>query len=103
MEIKTCEDYVVTRVMNLDNRVEEQEALINHLREELNKVYSDLDYVKSALRITVRNASASDGRYVNVDNGYVWDGESRGEKEQFDRLVEIFGLSIPPKEEEEEE
>lgn len=99
MEIKTCEHFVVNRLMELENLTEElkaecrtQDEIIVDLREKLEFV-SDLLVIKKAHDYTPEN----NRMYIDLS---VW---NTYDKAKFDRVREILGLPLPDELEEEDE
>lgn len=98
MEIKTCEEYVVTKVMRLD---EEVENLKQHVKEltaivELNE--KDFEFVKRVLNIHMK--LDYDGDRTVYCSGF-YESKYNNRKDDFDRMMRIFNLKLEDDEEEE--
>lgn len=96
MEIKTCEDYVVTRLMQLEDECVDLQDNIRNLNHESDVLTEMLDDIKRILKPLI--VHASDGElYINTDS--VW---KKYDKNDYDRLCKIFYLTYEEEEDEEE-
>jgi len=92
MEIRTCEDYVVSRLQYCEETIEEQEATINKLKAEL-KIVGDqlaaslnryIDLEELLIKISEYRDSDTSQNYITFHNIYEdWD------KEVFAKLVKL--------------
>lgn len=101
MEIKTCEDYVVTRVMQLEDKCVEYENTIANLNvayDLLRKKLEVVEEIKKLLNITIRLASDKTEHYITVGDDYIWE---TCDKKVYTRLCEIFNLKYEEESDEE--
>ena len=87
MEIKTCEDYVVTRLMQLENEVEQ----LKEEKQILEKLTEDIKRVKDILDLEIRESSEGK-EYLYVGNSYVYNCFSEREKQSYEFLVSFFDV-----------
>lgn len=97
MEIKTCEHYVVNRVMELDDEVERQKEYIIKQEDLIRELQAKLAFVGNFLHITKACDWNEQNKSTYIDFNTVWKKYSPKEYEQF---CEIFGLVESDKEEE---
>lgn len=88
MEIKTCEEYVLSKLFEKENQIGELNEKVDVLQRELNSVLADYQCIKDDLYYLINqfHAGAFDGkRYVEFDR--VWE---HYDKEQFTKLNELI-------------
>lgn len=88
MEIKTCEEYVLSKLFEKENQIGELNEQISGLQCQLNSVLADYKCIKDDLYYLINqlHAGAFDGeRYVEFDR--VWE---QYDKEQFTKLHELI-------------
>jgi hypothetical protein len=93
MEIKTCENYVVQRALDLENEVEKQKNLIEEQAEIIKNLADDLEFVGKFIRL---REYVTDNEYY-IDFNSVW---SKSDSESYSRLCSIFSLVEPSEEDE---
>ena len=88
MEIKTCEEYVLSKLFEKENRVEELEKQVEGLQFQLNAVISDYKCIKDDLCYLIdqfHTDTYGEERYVESDR--VWE---KFDGERFTKLYEII-------------
>ena len=88
MEIKTCEEYVLSKLFEKENRVDELEKQVEGLQFQLSAVTSDYKCIRDDLLYLINqlNVGIFDGeRYVEFDR--VWE---QYDKEQFTKLHDLI-------------
>lgn len=88
MEIKTCEEYVVSKLFEKENQIGDLNEKVDVLQRELNSVLADYQCIKDDLYYLVNqlNVGIFDGeRYVEFDR--VWE---QYDKEQFTKLHDLI-------------
>lgn len=88
MEIKTCEEYVVSKLFEKENQIGELNEQISGLQCQLNSVLADYKCIKDDLYYLINqlNVGIFDGeRYVEFDR--VWE---QYDKEQFTKLHDLI-------------
>lgn len=89
MEIKTCEQYVVSKLMELENEVESQSELIAQMANKIRTLQEHLNYVKKFASVQTIQSDGSGRKYITFDNIY-----SNYDKEDFTKMCEIFNFCI---------
>lgn len=88
MEIKTCEEYVLSKLFEKENQIGNLNEKVDVLQRELNSVLADYQCIKDDLYYLVNqlNVGIFDGeRYVEFDR--VWE---QYDKEQFTKLHDLI-------------
>lgn len=88
MEIKTCEEYVLSKLFEKENQIGNLNEKVDVLQRELNSVLADYQCIKDDLCYLINqlNVGIFDGeRYVEFDR--VWE---QYDKEQFTKLHELI-------------
>ena len=88
MEIKTCEEYVLSKLFEKENQIGDLNEKVDVLQRELNSVLADYQCIKDDLYYLVNqlNVGIFDGeRYVEFDR--VWE---QYDKEQFTKLHDLI-------------
>ena len=88
MEIKTCEEYVVSKLFEKENQIGDLNEKVDVLQRELNSVLADYQCIKDDLYYLINqlNVGIFDGeRYVEFDR--VWE---QYDKEQFTKLHDLI-------------
>ena len=88
MEIKTCEEYVLSKLFEKENQIGDLNEKVDRLQRELNSVLADYQCIKDDLYYLVNqlNVGIFDGeRYVEFDR--VWE---QYDKEQFTKLHDLI-------------
>ena len=88
MEIKTCEEYVLSKLFEKENQIGDLNEKVEVLQCELNSVLADYQCIKDDLYYLVNqlNVGIFDGeRYVEFDR--VWE---QYDKEQFTKLHDLI-------------
>ena len=88
MEIKTCEEYVLSKLFEKENQIGDLNEKVEVLQRELNSVLADYQCIKNDLYYLVNqlNVGIFDGeRYVEFDR--VWE---QYDKEQFTKLHDLI-------------
>ena len=99
MEIKTCEHFVVTRLMELENQTEELKAECRIQDEIIAELREKLDFVGKFLSIRKAYDWDSENKSTYVEFKNVW---KRHNPDDYEKLCEIFDLVEPDELEEEE-
>lgn len=96
MEIKTCEQYVINRVMELETEVERY----NILAKEQNKIIKDLSDKLEFVRqfISIQQYTSESGEEISdyISFKSTW---SKHEPDDFYKICDIFGLNYSVQEE----
>ena len=98
MEIKTCEEYVVTKVMRLDEEVENLKQQVKELTAIVELNEKDFEFVKKVLDIHMK--LDYDGDRTVYCSGF-YESKYNNRKDDFDRIMRIFNLKLEDEEEEE--
>ena len=88
MEIKTCEEYVLSKLFEKENQIGDLNEKVDVLQRELNSVLADYQCIKDDLYYLINqlNVGIFDGeRYVEFDR--VWE---QYDKEQFTKLHDLI-------------
>ena len=88
MEIKTCEEYVLSKLFEKENQIGELSEQVSGLQNQLSSVLADYKCIKDDLYYLINqlNVGIFDGeRYVEFDR--VWE---QYDKEQFTKLHELI-------------
>lgn len=88
MEIKTCEEYVLSKLFEKENQIGDLNEKVEVLQRELNSVLADYQCIKNDLYYLVNqlNVGIFDGEiYVEFDR--VWE---KYDKEQFTKLHDLI-------------
>ena len=88
MEIKTCEEYVLSKLFEKENQIGDLNEKVAILQNQLNSVLADYQCIKDDLYYLVNqlNVGIFDGeRYVEFDR--VWE---QYDKEQFTKLHDLI-------------
>lgn len=88
MEIKTCEEYVLSKLFEKENQIGELSEQVSGLQNQLNSVLADYQCIKDDLYYLINqlNVGIFDGeRYVEFDR--VWE---QYDKEQFTKLHDLI-------------
>lgn len=92
MEIKTCEEYVLAKVQELENEKAALQDKLESAEKKLGCVYTDYTNLKNRVAEVAKSFSikkATGGQsYVSFDSAW-----SDYDKERFNQLVELFGLT----------
>ena len=88
MEIKTCEEYVVSKLFEKENQIGDLNEKVDVLQRELNSVLADYQCIKDDLyylinQLHVKNYNGE--RYVESER--VWE---QYDEEQFTKLYELI-------------
>jgi hypothetical protein len=92
MEIKNCEQYVVTKLIDLENEVEKQRKYIEEQKNQIIDLAEKLEFVGKFLYI--EKSSSKTEYYVDFKNRW-----SSYDKEDYDRLCAIFNLTYDEEDE----
>lgn len=84
-EIKTCEEFVISRLIQAEADVTKANKCIAELEQKLAEMDKILDAIKS--RMTLR--PASDGKQFYIDFNSLW---SEYDKATYDRFIEYLDL-----------
>ena len=88
MEIKTCEEYVLSKLFEKENQIGDLNEKVDVLQRELNSVLADYQCIKDDLYYLVNqlNVGIFDGeRYVEFDR--VWE---QYDKEHYAKLYDLI-------------
>ena len=88
MEIKTCEEYVLSKLFEKENQIGDLNEKVAILQNQLNSVLADYQCIKDDLYYLVNQLNVGifdDGRYVEFDR--VWE---QYDKEQFTKLHDLI-------------
>ena len=88
MEIKTCEEYVLSKLFEKENQIGNLNEKVDVLQSKLNSVLADYQCIKDDLYYLINqlNVGIFDGeRYVEFDR--VWE---QYDKEQFTKLHDLI-------------
>lgn len=99
MEIKTCEHFVVNRLMELENEVELFEATCDNQVKIINDLKEKLEFISNLLVIKKAHDYTPENNRMYIDLS-VW---NTYDKAKFDRVREILDLPLPDELEEEDE
>lgn len=97
MEIKTCEHYVINRVMELENTVESQRNRISELVCKTVALEEKLEYVASFLSIKKAYDWNATNNSTYIEFNSVW---KKHDPTDYTKLCEMFGLTESDEEEE---
>lgn len=89
MEIKTLEEYVVDKLMNLEDKVEELESINAVLTEKIKSLTEIYNRVRSDLQVRV----TYDKRAHLVEFEGIWEEH---EPSDYNWYVKNFALDVPP-------
>lgn len=87
MEIKTCEQYIINRLMELENEVDKQTDFIKTQADVISNLEKKVEYIRNLL--TVKKSYNYPAVIIELS---IWDTH---EKETFDELVRMFNLNLP--------
>jgi hypothetical protein len=96
MEIKTCEQYVINRVMKLETEVEGYKILANGQNEIIKELSDKLDFVKQFISIQQYTSESGEEISDYISFKSTW---SKHEPDDFYKICDIFGLNYPVQEE----
>ena len=99
MEIKTCEHYVVNRLMELENEVELFEATCDNQVKIINDLKEKLEFISNLLVIKKAHDYTPENNRMYIDIS-IW---NTYDKAKFERVHEILDLPLPDELEEEDE
>lgn len=99
MEIKTCEQYVVSRLMELENQTEELKEKCRIKDEIITDLREKLEFVGSLLQVNEAHDYTPENNRMYIETT-VW---NTYDKDKFEKLREILNLPLPGELEEEEE
>ena len=88
MEIKTCEEYVLSKLFEKENQIADLNLKVEGLQNQLSSVLADYQCIKDDLYYLINqlNVGIFDGeRYVEFDR--VWE---QYDKEQFTKLHDLI-------------
>ena len=91
MEIKTCEHFVVNRLMELENLTEEIRAENLLQADIIQELRAKLDFVRSLLVIKKAHDYTPENNRMYIDIS-VW---NTYDKDKFERLREVLDLLLP--------
>lgn len=97
MEIKTCEEYVITRVLELDSEVIELKQQIAEMKDKVEQYEANLEFIKDSLNI--RFFLDSDGDRTISSSGFYESKYSKTNTPKIDRMIELFNLKLDEEEE----
>lgn len=99
MEIKTCEHFVVNRLMELENTVDSQEEIIQEQIDVIRDLEEKLEFVGKFLSIRKAYDWDCENKHTYIDFNSVW---KKHDSDDYKKLCEMFGLVEPDELEEEE-
>ena len=92
MEIKTCEEYVLAKVQELEDEKASLQDELENVKTKLGCVHADYTNLKNLVAEVAKSFSikkATGGQsYVSFDSAW-----SDYDKERFNQMVELFGLA----------
>ena len=97
MEIKTCEEYVLNRLLELEQENFDLKNELDLATDFRLKYFEDIAFIKEALGIRVKKDSTGD-RWICA-NGFYETKYDKQASENVDRMMEIFGLVLDEDEE----
>lgn len=89
MEIKTAEEYVVSRLMELDDKVEELKDKNAILVSRVNSLKEDIEYLSKLAELRI---SGTGDAYISFDT--VWASTYADSQRKFERVAEILNIDI---------
>lgn len=98
MEIKTCEHFVVNRLMELENLTEDLKAECRCRDEIIADLRKKLEFVGYFIRVRKAYDWDSENKNTYIDFNNVWKKHS---PDNYKKLCEMFGLVEPDELEEE--
>lgn len=98
MEIKTCEQYVTSRIMDLENKVDQQKDIINMRMFEIQALEDKLELIVQAIKPSLCKSHdySEDNKSTYIEFRNVW---SKYDPEKFKVICEFFGLDETMEEE----
>lgn len=99
MEIKTCEHFVVNRLMELENEVDMQKDYICKQEDIIKDLRERLEFVGKFLSIRRAYDWDSENKNTYIDFSSVW---KKHNPDNYKKLCEMFDLVEPDELEEEE-
>lgn len=95
-EIRTCEDYVVSELLDLREKFEAQNDYINLLRAEIDKMSAAQELIKKELKVDIHSSSYNSLKYISF-SGSIWSNEENYDKIR--KLLEDTGYDFADEDE----
>lgn len=100
MEIKTCEQFVVTRLMELENTVESQKEIILDQANIIKHLEEKIAFVRDLIVVNKAHDYTPENPRMFIDMHTAWNTYN---PERFNEIRRVLDLPLPEDGEEEEE
>ena len=100
MEIKTCEQYVVNRLMELEDTVEVQKELIRDQVNAIRGLSEKLEFIGKLIRMRKSYDWSTENPSTYIEFKTIW---KKHDPEEYQILCKMFGLVEPGADDEEED
>ena len=100
MEIKTCEHFVVNRLMELEDKVASYESLVAEQQLIIQNLEEKLSYARGLIVVNKAHDYTPENPRMYIDMRTVW---NTYDKDRFNEMCRVFDLSLIDEGEEEEE
>ncbi len=97
MEIKTAEEYVVTRLMEADDKITELKDKNAILVERVKSLREDIEFLSQLAELRV---STTGELYISFDS--VWNSTYADTSRKFEKVADILGIDISGRDSNEE-